>query len=141
MNVLRCDGRRCVLNVGLLLLALSLPQVLLAQWKASVGAQSKDLGRQALAFLPNEIWTHEGDSVTWTFERAPGIPELRPAVDQQQRRAIPANNRVQTHIAGVDVATGECVGESGGEIWRARDGAGTGWRGQLGGRCAHEVLP
>jgi plastocyanin len=67
MNVLRCGWRRCVLNVGLLLLALSLPQVLLAQWKASVGAQSKDLGRQALAFLPNEIWIHEGDSVTWTF--------------------------------------------------------------------------
>jgi plastocyanin len=70
MNVLRCGWRRCVLNVGLLLLALSLPQVLLAQSKASVGAQSKGLGRQALAFLPNEIWIHEGDSVTWTFEAA-----------------------------------------------------------------------
>ena len=35
-----------------------------------MGAQSKDLGRQALAFLPNEIWIHEGDSVTWTFEAA-----------------------------------------------------------------------
>jgi len=58
------------LNVGLLLLALSLPQALLAQWKASVGAQSKDLGRQALAFLPNEIWIHEGESITWTFEMA-----------------------------------------------------------------------
>jgi len=52
MNVLRCGWRRCVLNVELLLLALSLPQVLLALWKASVGAHSKDLGRQALVFLP-----------------------------------------------------------------------------------------
>ncbi len=36
-------------------------------WHAFVGAQSHDKGRQALAFLPNEIWIHAGDSVTWTF--------------------------------------------------------------------------
>jgi plastocyanin len=24
------------------------------------------LGRQGLAFLPNEIWIHAGDSITWT---------------------------------------------------------------------------
>lgn len=41
------------------------PQLLFAQWSASVGAQSSDLGRQALAFLPNEIWIHAGDSITW----------------------------------------------------------------------------
>ena len=52
----------------LLLVALVLPQTMPAQWKATVGAQSKDLGRQALAFLPNEIWIHEGESITWTFE-------------------------------------------------------------------------
>ena len=28
------------------------PQLLLAQWNAAIGAQSDDLGRQALAFLP-----------------------------------------------------------------------------------------
>lgn len=53
------------------LLALSLiflPQLLFAQWTASVGAQSHDLGRQALAFLPNEMWIHAGDSITWTAE-------------------------------------------------------------------------
>jgi plastocyanin len=32
-----------------------------------VGAQSTDEGKQALAFLPNEIWVHAGDSVTWNF--------------------------------------------------------------------------
>jgi plastocyanin len=37
------------------------------QAQAVVGAQSQDLGRQALAFLPNELWVHVGDSVTWTF--------------------------------------------------------------------------
>ena len=44
-----------------------LQQLLFAQWTASVGAQSNDLGRQALAFLPNEIWIHAGDSISWIF--------------------------------------------------------------------------
>jgi plastocyanin len=38
-----------------------------AQWHNTAGAQSNDKGTQALAFLPNEIWIHSGDSVTWTF--------------------------------------------------------------------------
>ncbi len=37
------------------------------QWHANVGAQSADKGRQALAFLPSELWIHAGDSVTWYF--------------------------------------------------------------------------
>jgi plastocyanin len=36
-------------------------------WQAVVGAQSRDLGNQALAFLPNELWIHAGDSIRWTF--------------------------------------------------------------------------
>jgi plastocyanin len=44
------------------------PQPSLAQWRAEVGAQSRDKGRQILAFLPNEIWIHAGDSVTWKVE-------------------------------------------------------------------------
>lgn len=36
-------------------------------WHAKVGAETPGMGRQALAFLPNEIWVHAGDSVTWTF--------------------------------------------------------------------------
>lgn len=43
------------------------PLVHAETWKATVGAQSHDQGRQALAFLPNEIWIHAGDSITWTF--------------------------------------------------------------------------
>jgi len=35
-------------------------------WNATVGGQSKDMGKQAIAFLPNELWIHEGDSITWT---------------------------------------------------------------------------
>jgi plastocyanin len=37
-------------------------------WKAAVGGQSKDMGRQAEAFLPNEFWIHAGDKITWTFD-------------------------------------------------------------------------
>ncbi|HLH10020.1 MAG TPA: plastocyanin/azurin family copper-binding protein [Terriglobales bacterium] len=37
-------------------------------WKLTVGGESKDMGRQALAFLPNEIWIHAGDSITWTWQ-------------------------------------------------------------------------
>jgi plastocyanin len=51
------------------LAALSFPQTVEAQqnWNAKVGAETRDMGRQALAFLPNEIWIHAGDSITWTF--------------------------------------------------------------------------
>ena len=37
-----------------------------AQWQAWAGAQSPDLGSQVLAFLPNELWIHAGDSIHWT---------------------------------------------------------------------------
>jgi plastocyanin len=52
----------------LLLAALTIPLTLQATtWHAFVGAQSHDKGRQALTFLPNEIWIHAGDSITWMF--------------------------------------------------------------------------
>src|SRR5260370_18619169 len=51
----------------LVLAILIIPQAVEAQWRAAVGAKSNDMGRQALAFLPNEIWIHAGDSITWTF--------------------------------------------------------------------------
>lgn len=58
------------LFLGLVTLAvIAFPRTAAAQqtWRAKVGAESQDMGRQALAFLPNEIWIHAGDSVTWTF--------------------------------------------------------------------------
>jgi len=36
-------------------------------WNATVGGQSADMAKQAVAFLPDEIWIHAGDSITWTF--------------------------------------------------------------------------
>jgi len=49
--------------------ALSFPCAVVAQqnWHAKVGAETPGMGRQALAFLPNELWIHAGDSITWTF--------------------------------------------------------------------------
>ena len=58
---------RCVFSAGVILGTLTLPRALQAQWRATVGAQSKNKGHQALAFLPNEIWIHAGDSITWIF--------------------------------------------------------------------------
>ena len=37
------------------------------EWRAIAGAESSNLGSQALAFLPNEFWVYTGDSIRWTF--------------------------------------------------------------------------
>ncbi|MDQ2947828.1 MAG: hypothetical protein M3Y27_18160 [Acidobacteriota bacterium] len=36
------------------------------EWQVLAGAESPDRGNQALAFLPNELWIHPGDSIRWT---------------------------------------------------------------------------
>jgi plastocyanin len=36
-------------------------------WQMQVGAESGNKAHQALAFLPNEIWIHAGDTITWSF--------------------------------------------------------------------------
>lgn len=47
---------------------LLIPTVVPAQdWQVQVGAQSKDKGSQVIAFLPNELWIHAGDSVAFTI--------------------------------------------------------------------------
>jgi len=59
-----------------------------AIWQATVGTQSKDLGRQGLAFLPNELWVQVGDSVTWTFvtDEVHTVTFLKQDVSPQQTR-------------------------------------------------------
>lgn len=64
LNSIRCSA---ILRWTLVLAVLIVPQAVRAQWRATVGAQSHDKGRQALAFLPNEIWIHSGDDITWKF--------------------------------------------------------------------------
>ena len=61
---------RVLLGLVVAVTLFSFPRAMDAQetWHAQVGAETPDMGRQALAFLPNEIWIHAGDSVTWTFK-------------------------------------------------------------------------
>ena len=58
-------------SVSLLAVAalLLVPPMARAQktWYVNTGAESGDEARQANAFLPNEIWIHENDSIQWTF--------------------------------------------------------------------------
>src|SRR5215472_3877231 len=53
--------------VAMLMAEVVTPAAQAKDWQAVVGAQSRDLGNQALAFLPNELWIHAGDSIRWTF--------------------------------------------------------------------------
>jgi len=47
---------------------LNVAQLVQAQsWQATTGAQTQSKRIQALAFLPNEIWIHAGDTVKWNF--------------------------------------------------------------------------
>ena len=62
-------------------------------------------------------------------QQAPGVPVLRPAVHQQQRWPLAADDRVLAQLTGVDVMARERVGESCREIRRAGDGAGAFWDG------------
>ncbi|MCU1272375.1 MAG: hypothetical protein JWN74_3669 [Acidobacteriaceae bacterium] len=80
------SGTASILTLGFALLALT--PALGAQWHATVGAQSRDKGRQALAFLPNEIWIHAGDSISWTFN-ADDIHTVTFLTDGQVRPPFP----------------------------------------------------
>lgn len=46
----------------------AVPTIVNAQeWQVKVGAQSGDKGTQVLAFLPNELWIHAGDTINFEF--------------------------------------------------------------------------
>ncbi len=66
--VLKQGLRTKLSTLGLICAPLILmPALVQAQdWRVQVGAQSKDMGQQVIAFLPNEIWIHAGDSVAFT---------------------------------------------------------------------------
>src|SRR5882672_10292847 len=77
-----------ILILWLFFALLALTPALGAQWQATVGAESKNQGRQALAFLPNEIWIHAGDSIFWTFN-ADDIHTVTFLADGQIRPPFP----------------------------------------------------
>jgi plastocyanin len=47
---------------------LASPRVVNAQWQLGLGAETPDMGTQAFAYLPNKIWIHAGDNITWTSQ-------------------------------------------------------------------------
>jgi plastocyanin len=57
-----------IVGLPLVLAALMIPMAVQAAvtWNVNLGAQSNDGGKQAMAFLPNEIWIYQGDSIKWT---------------------------------------------------------------------------
>jgi plastocyanin len=59
-------GSMCLLLAAA---ALMVPSAAKAQttYNANVGAETPDQSVQADAFLPNELWLFEGDSIQWTF--------------------------------------------------------------------------
>ena len=59
--------RRIFCHCALLFVVLLSVSALADNWQLQVGAQTGDKANQALAFLPNEIWIHAGDSITWSF--------------------------------------------------------------------------
>ena len=68
MRSLRFGMSSLYIRLTIMVAVLIAPNVARAQWRATVGAQSWDSARQVLAFLPNELWIHAGDDVTWTFQ-------------------------------------------------------------------------
>jgi plastocyanin len=64
-KIMRKPGSSLILGAFVVLLAFT--PAFATNWHAAVGAQSPDKGRQALAFLPNEMWIHAGDTITWKF--------------------------------------------------------------------------
>ena len=68
MTSLFASQVRLTLSRCALLISILLPVSALADnWQLQVGAQNGNRSHQALAFLPNEIWIHSGDSITWAF--------------------------------------------------------------------------
>lgn len=60
-------SRAKVLAASILLVAFATGAAQAKEWQAWEGMQSRDLGSQALAFLPSELWIHANDSIRWTI--------------------------------------------------------------------------
>jgi len=115
-NMRTLESLSCLWKSHWLLVAslVLLPQLLFAQWTASVGAESGDQGRKALAFLPNEIWIHVCDSITWTLvtkiEPHTVTPDSEPDPQSLQRRLSRIHARqlaLRWHGVRVDSTHGE----------------------------------
>ena len=66
MKALSSIHSRPIFTSFLMVVVLSLRGQAQRDWSATVAGQSADMAKQAIAFLPNELWIHAGDSITWT---------------------------------------------------------------------------
>lgn len=55
------------LTICVLMAGASITMAHAKEWQSVAGAETPDRGSQALAFLPNELWIHTGDSIRWAF--------------------------------------------------------------------------
>src|SRR6516162_5115746 len=121
----------------LLLGAFLIPQLTFGQWQARLGAQVPDClaggdadlklaqgcqAHQAMAFVPNEIWIHQNDSITWThatdeghtvtflYEPQPATLGVGPYPAAQQR---PSGAVGCTAYGGATSASGSAYDPSG----------------------------
>jgi plastocyanin len=121
----------------LLLALLAVPLSSVGQWKAKAGAQFPDClvgadsdaklaagcqAAQAMAFIPNEIWIHQNDTITWTmateenhtvtflYEPQPATLGVGPYPSAQQR---PSNAVGCTAYGGAITPSGSSYDPSG----------------------------
>ncbi len=64
---IRCACLKSFTTAAILMAGAATERVQAEEWRVIVGAESHNQGNQALAFLPNELWIHPGDSIRWTF--------------------------------------------------------------------------
>src|SRR5712671_5907728 len=112
---IRCSVVFCAVAVVAALIAPQAARVAAAQVQATAGAESRNMGTQALAFLPNELWVHVNDSVTWTFPAVEihTVTFLRQKTTPQQvrpaRPGVPGGGCPGTTPDGSSVDGSNCV--------------------------------
>lgn len=101
---------------------LTFPSVTSAQqtWHVQVGAESKDEGMQADAFLPNEIWIYAGDSIMFKFSPK-HEPHTVTLLQAGQVRPLFAGPTPAPPPVGCDTVDSEAVSQPSGSSY---DGAG-----------------
>ena len=97
--------------IGLLLLLVPIISPSASQsWRATVGSQNIDASKQAMAFLPNEMWISQGDSITWKTNAGEG----HTITFLQQTSGGPSATGTSRPANGTTGATGCAGGGQGG---------------------------
>jgi plastocyanin len=118
LTSIRCSVVFCCVAVVAALIAPPAIRVASAQVQVTAGAESSDMGKQALAFLPSELWVHVNDSVTWTFPAAEihTVTFLKQNASPQQvrlaRPGMPGGGCPGTTPDGSSVNGSTCVSSS-----------------------------